>query len=173
MPVLAPVARRCTIWTRRAIHRLQRDANSFRTDRSGNVAVIFGIAAIPVFGLVGAAVDYSRAIGARTSMQVALDAAALIVAKEAANLTSVQVQNSAKKYFNAQFNRPDVKNLNLTFSMVTNGPGDFTVVAEATGRIATTIAQVIGKRQSTCVPTHRCAGASRRSSLRSRSITPA
>src|SRR4051812_7378159 len=35
---------------------------------------------------VGAAVDYSRANAARTSMQVALDAAALIVAKEAANL---------------------------------------------------------------------------------------
>jgi Flp pilus assembly protein TadG len=146
MPVLAPVTRRCTAWTRRAIHRLRRDANSFGADRSGNVAVIFGIAAIPVFGLVGAAVDYSRANAARTSMQVALDAAALIVAKEAANLTSTQVQNRAKKYFNAQFNRPDVKNLNLTFSMVTNGPGDFTVVAEATGRIDTTIAQVIGKK---------------------------
>src|SRR3954469_7872973 len=146
MPVLAPVARRFTAWTRRAIDRLRHDANSFRVDRSGNVAVIFGIAAIPVFGLVGAAVDYSRANAARTSMQVALDATALIVAKEAANLTSTQVQNRAKKYFNAQFNRPDVKNLNLTFSMVTNGPGDFTVVAEATGRIDTTIAQVIGKK---------------------------
>src|SRR3954465_6712226 len=82
MPLLAPVARRCTTWTRRAIHRLRRDANSFGADRSGNVAVIFGIAAIPVFGLVGAAVDYSRANAARTSMQVALDATALIVARK-------------------------------------------------------------------------------------------
>src|SRR3954451_25444745 len=113
MPALAPVARRCTAWTRRAIDRLRHAAKSFRADRSGNIAVIFGIAAIPVFCLVGAAVDYSRGNAARTSMSVALDASALIVAKEAANLTSVQVQNRAKKYFNAQFNRPDVKNLNL------------------------------------------------------------
>jgi Flp pilus assembly protein TadG len=117
-----------------------------RRDRSGNVAVIFGIAAIPVFGLVGAAVDYSRANSARTAMQVALDAAALTVAKEAANLTSGQVQNKAKKYFNAQFDRPDVKKLNLDFTMVSNGPGDFTVLADATGAIDTSIAQVIGKK---------------------------
>ena len=145
MPVLAPVARHCTIWARRAIDRVRRDAHAFRADRSGNVAIIFGIAAIPVFGLVGAAVDYSRANAARTAMQVALDAAALMVAKEAANLQSGQVQVKAKKYFDAQFDRPDVRNLNLTFSMVTNAPGDFTVLAEATGYVDTTIAQVIGK----------------------------
>jgi len=146
MPALAPVARRCTTWMSRAIDRLRRDAHAFGADRSGNVAIIFGIAAIPVFGLVGAAVDYSRANAARTAMQVALDAAALTVAKEAANLTSAQIQNKAKKYFNAEFARPEVKNLNLAFSMVTNGPGDFTILAEVTGRVDTTIAQVIGKK---------------------------
>src|SRR6185503_19211412 len=140
MPALAPVARRCTTWMSRAIDRLRRDAHAFGADRSGNVAIIFGIAAIPVFGLVGAAVDYTRANAARTAMQVALDAAALTVAKEAANLTTDQVQNKAKKYFKAQFNYPDVKKLDLTFTMVSNGPGDFTVLAEATGTIDTTIA---------------------------------
>lgn len=146
MPTFAPVARHCTTWARRAIERLRHDSAAFGADRSGNVALIFGIAAIPVFGLVGAAVDYSRANAARTSMQVALDAAALTVAKDAVNLTSTQIQNRAKRYFNAEFARPEVKNLNLAFSMVTNGPGDFTVLAEATGKIDTTIAQVIGKK---------------------------
>jgi Flp pilus assembly protein TadG len=146
MPTPTPLARRCANWTRRAIDRIWRDAHALRADHSGNVAIIFGIAAIPVFGLVGAAVDYSRANAARTAMQVALDAAALMVAKEAANLNDGQVQNKAKKYFNAQFDRPDVKKLDLTFTMVNNGPGDFTVLAEATGRIDTSIAQVIGKK---------------------------
>lgn len=146
MPTLTPLARSCANRVRRAIDRIWRDAEAMRVDRSGNVAIIFGIAAIPVFGLVGAAVDYSRANSARTAMQVALDVAALTVAKEAANLTSNQVQNKAKKYFNAQFDRPDVKKLNLTFTMVSNGPGDFTVLAEATGFIDTSIAQVIGKK---------------------------
>jgi Flp pilus assembly protein TadG len=147
MPVRAPLTvRSCVTWTRRAIARVRRDAGAFRADRSGNVAVIFAIALVPVFGAAAMAVDYSRANSARTAMQVALDASALMVAKEALNITTTQVQNKAKKYFNAQFNRPDVKKLQLTFSMVNNGPGDFTVVAEATGSIDTSIAQVIGKK---------------------------
>jgi Flp pilus assembly protein TadG len=144
MSSFTSLARGCVSWTRCAIDRIRHDARAMRADRSGNVAVIFGIAAIPVFGLVGAAVDYSRANAARTAMQVALDTAALTVAKEAANLTTAQVQNKAKKYFNAQFNHAGVKKLDIIFNMVSNGPGDFTVVAEATGRIDTSIAQVIG-----------------------------
>src|ERR1041385_6658058 len=147
MPVRAPLAlRRCVTWTRCAINQLRHEAGAFCADRSGNVAIIFAIALIPVFGAAGVAVDYSRANAARTAMQVALDASALMVAKEALNITTTQVQNKAKKYFNAQFNRPDVKKVTLTFSMVNNGPGDYTVVAEATGSIDTTIAQVIGKK---------------------------
>src|SRR6476646_860110 len=133
MPLFARLVCSGAHWTPRSFDRARCDAAALHTDSSGNVAIIFAIAAIPVFGLVGAAVDYSRANAARTSMQVALDAAALTVAKEALNLPSGQVQAKAKTYFNAQFNRPDVKNLNLTFTMVSNSPGDFTVVAEATG----------------------------------------
>jgi Flp pilus assembly protein TadG len=44
-------------------------------DRSGNVAAIFAVAAIPALGLVGVAVDYSRATGYRTALQSAADAA--------------------------------------------------------------------------------------------------
>jgi len=146
MPTFTSLACSGADWARRAITKARRDAAAFRTDRCGNVAITFAVAAIPVFGLVGAAVDYSRANSARTAMQVALDTAALTVAKEALNLPSGQVQVKAKSYFNAQFNRPDVKNLNLTFSMVSNGPGDFTVVAEATGYIDASIVQVIGKK---------------------------
>ena len=134
MPTLTPIVRRCADWACRAIDRAARDARALRADRAGNVAITFAIAAIPVFGLVGAAVDYSRANSARTAMQVALDAAALTVAKEALNLSSGQVQAKAKMYFEAQFNRPDVKNLNLTFSIVNNGPGDFTILARTRAR---------------------------------------
>lgn len=42
-----------------------------------NVAVIFALALVPMTTLVGAAVDYSKASQARTSLQAALDAAAL------------------------------------------------------------------------------------------------
>jgi Flp pilus assembly protein TadG len=145
----APVSlsvRRCVAWSRRAIDRFHFDSAAFRADRAGNVAVIFALALVPVFGAVGAAVDYSRANSARTAMQVALDTTALMISKEALDLKSGQVQKKAKSYFDAQFNRPDVKKLKVTFSMQNNGPGDFTVIAQATGTIDTAIAQVIGKK---------------------------
>jgi Flp pilus assembly protein TadG len=146
MANLTPLLRACLNHTHRACKQARRSAAALRADRSGNVAIIFAIAAIPIFGAVAAAVDYSRANSARTAMQVALDASALMVAKEAANLANGQVQTKAQSYFKSQFNRPDVQNLTLSFSMVTNGPGDFTVLAEAAASIDTSIAQVIGKK---------------------------
>jgi len=41
---------------------------SFLKDRSGGVAPLLALAAIPIMGSVGAAVDYSRANSARTAM---------------------------------------------------------------------------------------------------------
>jgi len=143
---LSPLAVRCVALTRRMTDRSFRAARAFCGDRRGNVAITFALALIPVFGAVGVAVDYSRANAARTAMQAALDATALMVSKEALNITAAQVQNKAKKYFNAEFKRPEVKSLVTTFTMQNNGPGDFTVIAEATGTLDTTIAAVIGQK---------------------------
>lgn len=52
----------------------------FRKQESGVVAVLFGIALIPIMLLVGAAVDYARVSAARTAAQAAADAAALAAA---------------------------------------------------------------------------------------------
>ncbi len=49
----------------------------FRRNKSGNVALIFALALIPVLGMVGAGVDYSRATAVRTQLQAAADAAAV------------------------------------------------------------------------------------------------
>ena len=52
---------------------------------------------IPLMGAVGAAVDYSRANSARTAMQAALDATALMLAKNAPNAdrpTQVQTRRN-------------------------------------------------------------------------------
>ncbi|MGY6571052.1 MAG: TadE/TadG family type IV pilus assembly protein [Salinarimonas sp.] len=46
-------------------------------DRNGGVAVIFGLATLPIFAFVGFAVDYSRATDLRASLQKAADATAL------------------------------------------------------------------------------------------------
>lgn len=49
-------------------------------DSSGSVAFIFALALVPIFGLAGASIDYSRAAAARTRLQTALDAAVLAAA---------------------------------------------------------------------------------------------
>jgi Flp pilus assembly protein TadG len=57
--------------------RLRKLANA----RSGNVSIIFGLVAVPVVLSVGAAIDYSRAAGAKMRLQQATDAAAIAIAR--------------------------------------------------------------------------------------------
>ncbi|MDB5576209.1 MAG: pilus assembly protein [Bradyrhizobium sp.] len=49
----------------------------FRRDRSGNVAVIFTLALLPILSAIGCAVDYSRATQVRSKLQSAIDAASV------------------------------------------------------------------------------------------------
>ncbi|MCU0884627.1 MAG: pilus assembly protein TadG-related protein [Beijerinckiaceae bacterium] len=53
----------------------------FQRDERGAVAIIFGLALLPMMGLTGAAVDYNRASLARTAANVAADSAALATVK--------------------------------------------------------------------------------------------
>ena len=126
---------------------LSRRARALCSDRSGNTTIIFALAVIPIFGSVGAAVDYSRANNARTAMQAALDATALMISKQALDLQSAQVQTKARAYFDAMFNRPDIKGLKITFALQTNAPGDFTVLADGSGKIDTAFVKLLGVKQ--------------------------
>ena len=51
--------------------------NRFRRDKSGNIAVIFTLAMLPLLSALGCAVDYSRATQLRTKLQSAVDAASV------------------------------------------------------------------------------------------------
>ena len=82
----------------------------FCKDRRGGVAPMFAIAVIPVFGLVGAAVDYSRANSIRAGMQSAIDATSLAMAKLAPTLTENELKTKSDDYFRAMFNHPEAKN---------------------------------------------------------------
>src|ERR1044072_36949 len=89
---------------------------NFIQDRRGAVAPIFALAIIPVIGLVGMAVDYSRTNSIRTALQASLDATALAMARLAPTVTKEELQDKASSFFTAQFNRPEAKNV----SVVTN-----------------------------------------------------
>jgi Flp pilus assembly protein TadG len=68
--------------------RLKQSAARFAGAERGNVAMMFAIALVPMLGFIGAAIDYSRAVSARSAMQAAADATALMISKEATSLTA-------------------------------------------------------------------------------------
>lgn len=88
----------------------------FFKDPDASVAPLFGIAFLPLLAFIGTAIDYGQATSARADLQVAADAAALMVSKNAPTLTSGQLQQNARDYFMAGFNRPTAQNVNVAAS---------------------------------------------------------
>ena len=114
------------------LSRLLQTLRNFRAARRGNVAISFALAAIPMIGFVGAAIDYSQANSAKADLQTALDSTALMLAKEAAaGATGSQLQTDAVKYFAAMFNKPHAKNVQVTAAYSTNGGSSILVNASA------------------------------------------
>ncbi len=101
--------------------RLRRALRRFFSERAGNVAITFALAALPAIGFVGAAVDYSRANSVKADMQAALDSTALMLSKEATSDSSAQLQTNAKAYFTALFNRPGSTNIVVSPTYTTSG----------------------------------------------------
>ena len=56
--------------------KLSHALHNFSSADSGNVLITFALALLPIMGVVGAAVDYSRANSDKTAMQAAIDATA-------------------------------------------------------------------------------------------------
>ena len=112
----------------------------FCGDRRGNVAPIFAIALIPVIGLTGSAVDYSRANSIRSAMQAAADATALNLVQNAASIPSGDVSETATNIFKTAFTRSDANNLAVTASSASGG----TVTVSATASMATDFVGVLG-----------------------------
>ncbi|MEA2873596.1 MAG: hypothetical protein QOH67_3572 [Hyphomicrobiales bacterium] len=117
----------------------------FLADRHGGVAPMFALALVPIIGVVGAAVDYSRANAARSAMFAALDATALMLSRDAATMPPAQIPAKATSYFNAQFNRPEVADIQV--NAVLNNPqaGSFTLNVTASGNVPTTFTKVLGQ----------------------------
>ena len=105
--------------------------------------ITFTLALIPIMGLVGAAVDYSRANSDRTAMQSAVDATALMLSKTIATLTTAQINQKSADYFAALFNRTDVNDIVLTPTYDSSAGGQ--VLLTATGKVPTTFMKVMGQ----------------------------
>ncbi|MBR1223241.1 pilus assembly protein [Bradyrhizobium sp. U87765 SZCCT0131] len=118
--------------------RLAAAATAYVRHRGGNVAITFAIVLVPLLAMIGAAIDYARANHARSAMQAALDATALMLSKEAANLNTTQLAAAAQAYFNALYSRPEAPKIAFTaeYTAQTTGGGS-SVVLTASGSLQT------------------------------------
>jgi Flp pilus assembly protein TadG len=86
----------------------------FWRDRRGGVAPMLALAALPLMGSVGAAIDFSRAASARTAMQAALDSTALMLSRELGTIPAANLSAKANALFAAQFQHPQNRAVEVT-----------------------------------------------------------
>jgi Flp pilus assembly protein TadG len=113
----------------------------------GNIAVIFALSAVPLIAFVGAAIDYTRANAARSSMQAALDSAALMLSKDLSSgtITSSQISTKATAYFNALYHNTDAQNVAITATYTAaSGSNPANIKLDGTGKIITDFMKVVG-----------------------------
>jgi Flp pilus assembly protein TadG len=125
---------------------LRRAARRFSRDDGGNIAVLFGIALVPILTFVGAAVDYSRANAARSSMQAALDSATLMLSKDLSEgtITTADIPATANKYFKALYTSVDAHDPSVTATYSTDSKSGSHVVLTANGQITTAFMNIVG-----------------------------
>jgi Flp pilus assembly protein TadG len=131
------------------VRRLRQILHSFRSAQGGNVVTTFALAMVPIIGMVGAAVDYSRASSARTALQSALDATALMLSKDAPTLNETQLRDKAGQYFTALFNRTEVHGVTVTPVFTTPQAGSFRLDVEARGTIDASFTRIFGAHETT------------------------
>ncbi|MBL8564152.1 MAG: pilus assembly protein [Hyphomicrobiaceae bacterium] len=99
----------------------QRD---FAFNRQGSIAILFGLLSMVIFGMVGFAIDYTRAVNLETHMSQALDAAVLAGVRAAES----ERQQVATNVFNE--NMGEVPELDISLHFETPASGQFTGTAE-------------------------------------------
>ena len=117
----------------------------FLANTRGGVAPLMAVLAVPVLAAVGMAVDYTRINAARTAFQVALDATALMMSKNAATETDEQRQTEATNTFNSLFSRPEVTDAAVTPAYTSAGGSKLTL--NGTAVVHTNFLGVIGISQ--------------------------
>jgi Flp pilus assembly protein TadG len=126
--------------------RLRAAACRFAGANDGNIAILFGIAVIPIITFVGAAVDYTRAVSARSSMQAALDSTAVMLGKDLTEgtITTSQISEKAEAYFRALYTNTDAKSVTITSEFTQNTGNGSTILVKGSGNIETGFMRVVG-----------------------------
>lgn len=116
--------------------------HQFFSNEAGNVALIFGLALLPVMLMVGSTIDYGRASNANTSLQDALDATALTLSRSASTLTPAQLNDAATATFLSLYKKPGVTGITVSAVLTSTGVPSLTV--SATGNLPTAMMKLVG-----------------------------
>lgn len=102
--------------------RLLSNCRRFFSDRKGNIAILFAFAVVPMFGIMGAALDYSMANMQRTALQAAADNTVLMLSKMMP-LSNDEIQTKGWKIFQANMGSTPLQYsaANLTIASTANG----------------------------------------------------
>lgn len=138
---------------------LFRPLAAFRRDERGNVAVIFAAALLPVLMFIGSAVDYGHALMTKSTLNAALDSAALAGAREyIATYGDIDASKAAaERYFkqnyvgnssnvaNADDSGEDLEGANSDYRLVVSIDEEARLLtATATTKVPTAFMGVIG-----------------------------
>src|SRR4051794_27365110 len=123
-----------------------RNAARFGRSEDGNVAVMFTVALLPILGFVGAAVDYTRANAARSSMQAALDTTALMLSKDLSQglITTAQIATKAQAYFTALYTNKDAQSVTINATYTPSSSMGATIQVTGSGAVTTDFMKVAG-----------------------------
>ena len=115
---------------------LLRRLDSFARDPRGNVAMLFGLAAIPLLICIGAAIDYGRALIVQERMAASADAAGLAIGSWT-GLTQAELKAKAQLFFDANYTSP----MGTASPLEVNFSGD-DIVLSVTAEVPTTFMRI-------------------------------
>src|SRR6185503_1891547 len=97
----------------------------FTRDTDGSLLPVFALSMVPMMGMVGAAIDYSRANDIRSGLQAALDAAVIAGARD----STANWSNVALSVFNASLSNRGASVAAPTFANAVGGAYSGSVTA--------------------------------------------
>jgi Flp pilus assembly protein TadG len=83
------------------MRRLLSNCRRFLSDARGNIAILFGLTMVPMFGIMGVALDYSMANMQRVALQAAADNTILALSKMPQPMDQAQLNEFGWKIFQA------------------------------------------------------------------------
>ena len=132
---------------------IAREFVAFSRNTRANVALIFGIAAFPLLGLVSAAVDFGLAATTKAQLDAALDSAALLATTSASraiaagmtvNTAITDAQNLAASRFSAQVSALSSATITGVTATITATGGTLNAVVNYTADYPTSVSEILG-----------------------------